>query len=280
MTDDLMFKPGYDGARPPVAMTGPEKQAFRAGRAALVRRLHDAILTLAALGGQADLGVQIGGTPSHIVEFGDRVGEEAVEAPPARFKPTAPQVSDMDRALALLEGLRKPYFKVLLFRALHEFGRENGEQGDWPWPKIGGYFGLSGAWAESVYDATLVQAARRSGLLPPAPVDYAVVAAAAWVNHMWLTNIGTAADPRQAVANIRQKSPVRIEEAFCLWVAGAPLARRIVDATKPLIRNANDHGSWYRIHPDVLADHLTEKAREIGAAWQLEDIATNGKVAA
>jgi hypothetical protein len=277
---ESMFKPGYDGDRPSTTMTGPEKQSYRQGAPAMVKRIHEAMLTLATMDGAVDLGVVIGGTPSHIVEFGDRVGEDAGDSPRAKFKPTPAQVSDMDKALRLLEGLRKSHFRVVLLRALHLFAEEEGERGDWPWAKIGGMFGFSGAWAESAYDAAMVQAARRAGILPMTQKDYAVVVAASFVNHGWLANIGTAADPRQAVSIIRHKSAVKVDDAFAVWVAGPPLAKRVMDAARQHMRNLHDHGSWYRTHPDVLVDLLALSAREVGAEWQIEDIATRGPAAA
>lgn len=277
---DAMFKPGYEGERPSTVLTMPERQQFRQARADLIRRIHAAMLTLGALGGTMDLGIVTGGTPEHIVEFGDRVGEEQAQAPRTKFRPSASQVSDMDKALRLLEGLRPAYFKVVYFRALNEFGRENGEPGDWPWGKIGGYFGLSDRWAESAYDAAIVQAARRSGVLPMVTRDFAVVVAAAWVDRAWLTNVGTAADPRQAVSNLRSKSPVKIEQAFAIWTDGQPVAKRLVTDVRAGMRNLLSHGAWYKVHPDTVNERLVTRAREINAGWMIDDIPLSGLIAA
>jgi len=222
--------------------------------------------------GRAFLGISTGGTPDHVVEFGDRVGEEKQAQPPARFEPTAANVSDMDRALRLLEGLRPPFFKVVLFRALDEFARENAEPGEWPWKKIGGYFGMSDRWAEAAYDAAIVQAARRAGILPMVPNDHAILAVAAWVDGAWLTCLANSADPRQEASNLRSKSPVRIETGFAIWTPGKPLAKRVLDYAKPRLRNLLDHGAWYKVHPDTMAEALIAAARETDTPWHMEDL--------
>jgi hypothetical protein len=275
-----MFKPEYDGDHASTRLSGPEKQAFRMHRAALVRRIQDAMLTLSVQASAGPMGYQIGGTPKHLVEFSDRVGEKVPLPPRAKFRPTAAQVSDMPNALQLLDGLTRPFFKVVMLRALHDFAKENDEPTVWTWKQIGGEFGLSESWAESAYDAAVVQAARRSGLLPAAPADYAVLAVAVWHDRGWLTNLSTAADPRQAVANLKGKSPIRLEQAVTIWTAGQPLARRIVEEVKPEIRNRLSHGAWYKVHPDALVEALIDRARTIGAAWMIEDIAVKGVLAA
>lgn len=266
---DAMFKPGYDGERPSPRLTGPERQTLLQRKAAIVRRLHDAMLTMSVMGGTMNLGVG-NGAPAYIEEFGDRVSQEVEEAPRARFKPTAAQVSDFNAALGLLEGLRPHFFKVVLFRALDEFARENGEIGDWPWRKVGAFFGLSDKWAEGVYNAAIIQAARRSGLLPIVSQEHAVLVCSVWIDHAWLSQLSTSTDPRHDIANLRVKSPVRLTSSFAIWTAGKPLAKRLMDAVKPEI--SNDHASWYRANPDVLAELLIRKAQEMGASWHLEDL--------
>lgn len=277
---DQMFKPGYEGARPSTRLTGPEKQRLLLGKAALVERLHTALLTMAAMEGRASLGIGTGATPAHLEEFADRVGQEKEPEPPARFQPTAAQVSDMDKALGFLEGLRPAFFKVVLLRALHEFAKENGEQGDWPWKRIGGFFGLSERWAESAYDAAIIQAARRSGLLPMCSQDHSVLVVAVWHDRAWLTNLSTTADPRAAVANLKVKSPIALESAFAVWVAGQPVAKRVVELAKPGMRNLLSHGSWYKANPDAVAETLVDVARSVAADWLIEDIAIKGRLAA
>jgi hypothetical protein len=279
-TPDTMFKPEYEGERPKGTLSGPEKQQLRLVKAAVIDRLHAAMLTLTVLRGDGPGALRAAGCPPHLVEFSDRVGEEAAEGPRARWEPTAAQVSDVPKALALLDGLRKPYYTVVKLRALEVFARENDESSPWPWEKIGAQFGLSPNWAQEVYDAAIIQATRRAGLLPMVSNDYGILIAGAWVDRAWLTNLSTASDPRQAVANLKAKSPVRLEQAVIIWVAGAPLAKRIVDAVKPRIRGAVSHGSWYKLHPDGLANDIVEAARKVGADWLYEDVAVRGALAA
>lgn len=279
-TSDQMFKPGYEGDRPATTMTAPERQTLRLAKGQLIRRLHDAMMTMSVLRGAGGQGIGAGATPPHIVEFADRVGEEKAAPASIPFRPTAAQVSDMDAALKLLEGLRPAYFKVVFFRALDEFARYCGEPSPWPWAAIGGYFGMSDRWAEAAYDAAIVQAARRSGVLPTIPADYAVLAVSAWVSHGWLTNISTAGDPRQAVSNLRTKSPVRIEDSYAIWVAGQGVAKRVSEEARKSLRNLLSHGSWYKAHPDTVSQHLIEAARKVDSAWLLEEIPHKGALAA
>lgn len=277
---DGMFKPEYEGDRPKATLSGPEKQQLRLMKAAVVDRLHSAMLTLTVLKGEGPGALRAAGCPQHLVEFSDRVGEEAIEAPRAKWEPTAAQVSDVPKALALLDGLRKPYYTVVKLRALEVFARENDESSPWPWERIGELFGLSGHWAEDVYDAAIVQAARRAGFLPMVSNDYGVVIAAVWSDRAWLSNLSTAADPRAAIANLRTKSPVRLEQAVIVWVAGAPLAKRIVDGVKPKLRGVLSHGSWFKANPDTLVNDVVEAARDSGADWLIEEVAVRGALAA
>lgn len=272
------FKPGYEGERPSTRLTPPEKGAFLQAKAKLVTRLHDAMLSLGALGGTMDLGMG-SGAPSYLAEFGDRVGEEVGQPERARFRPTPAQISDMDAAFRLLDGLRPPWFKVVFFRAHHEFQRANGEAGDWPWKAIGGRFGLSDRWAESAYDAALVQAARRAGILPLVAQDHAILICGAWVERAWLSSLGSSSDPRQDAANLRSKSPVRLEAATALWTSGRPVAKRIIEAAKPKLRNLLDHGAWYKASPDSLADVLIAEARALNLPWHMEDLPTGRRAA-
>lgn len=277
---DQMFKPEYEGVRPTTVLTGPERQDLRAGKPDLVKRLHTAMLTMSVVDGSGPRGFVTGSVPAHIVEFADRVGEEKATPPKSKFEPTAAQVSDMDRALQLLEGLRPRYLKVVLLRALHGFSKECGEPGDWPWESIGGMFGLSESWAKSAYDAAIIQAARRSGLLPKTSTDHAVLAVAAWVDRGWLTNLSTAPDPRQSASNLRTKSPVKIDQAFAFWVAGPPAAKRVVDDARRSMRNLQSHGSWFKAHPDSVADVLVQCAQAAEIAWMFDELPIQGRVAA
>lgn len=276
MTADAMYKPGYEGDRLSSNLSQQEKQALRLGKAALVGRLYDAMLTMSVMDGGGLRGLAAGGTPAHLIEFSDRVGQDKPEPPRHIFKPTAAQVSDMDAALALLEGLRPAYFKVVMLRAFHNFERRCGESGSWTWDAIGGYLGMSARWAEQAHDAAVVQAARRSGLLPRATTDHALFVAGVWADRAWMSNIGTAADPRQAIANLRVKSPLRIESGFAIWVAGPPMAKRVFDDVRKQLRSLNSHAAWFKANPDTICDEIIARAREINASWMIEDIQVKG----
>lgn len=266
------YKPGYDGPRVSTRTTAPERQTLRQQKPEIVRRLHRAMLTLAAQGTTMDLGLRTGSVPQHIRDFGDRVGAEVEEIDPPRFRPTPADVSDILAACDLLQGLRPQFFKVVFLRALNDFGEEEGVGGDWPWSKIGGYFGLSESWAQSAYDQAIVQAARRAGVLPMTPTDHSILVASAFVHGGWLSHVTAAQDPKQALANLRTKSPVRIDQGFCVWVAGLPMAKRVMEVTRLGMRNLLDHGAWYKVHPDRLCAMLTDNARELGSGWMVEDL--------
>jgi hypothetical protein len=270
-TTATMFKPGYDGDRPSTRTTAPERQMLRQGKPDLVRRLHDAMLTLSVQGRAGPAGVK-SNCPAYLVEFADRVGAEQEAPPRARFRPTAAQVSDMPKALALLDGLTRPHFQVVLLHALDEFSREDGGEGDWPWKKIGERFGFSDRWAEGAYEASIIQAARRAGVIPMNQTDYAVLIAGVWHERAWLTNLSTTADPRMAVANMKAKSAIPPAKASAIWLAGPPVAKRIASDLKRDLTNLHSHGSWLKHHPDTLTDLVVKKAREIGAEWMIEDI--------
>lgn len=276
---DTMFKPEYEGEQPSVTLTGPERQMLRLAKHAVVERLHTAMLTQCAVDGEGPMGMAAGAI-EHIVEFADRVGEEVREYERARFRPSPTDVDDMPRALALLNGLRKPYYVVVKMRALDEFARDEGETGPFPWEAIGAAFGLSGRWAEDAYDAAIVQACRRAGVLPMKQLEHALAIFAVWTPQGWLTNIGTAADPRSHVANLKTKSPIRPEIAFAIWVAGVPVAKRIFDGLKLDMRGLHSHGAWYKAHPDVLAERAIGLARNINADWMIDDIPVSERRAA
>jgi hypothetical protein len=267
------FKPGYDGDRPPSRTTAPERQTLRLEKPALVARIHRAMLTLAINGSTVALGIKTGGTPQHIVEFADRVGEEQQDAPMPRFAPKPADVSDMLGALDLLQGLRPAFFKVVFLRALHDFQEEEGARGQWPWAKIGAFFSMSEAWAQNAYDQAIVQAARRAGVLPMMPTDHAILIASTYLAPSgWLTQISGAQEPRQALSNLRSKNAVRIEQATCLWVAGEPVAKRVLDQSKAAMRALLDHGAWYKAHPDRVCEQLVLAAQAVPSVWTIEDI--------
>jgi hypothetical protein len=272
-TDDI-YKPGYEGERPSTRLTGPERQVFLQAKRGLVRRIHDAMMVLSVEGAAAELGLGTG-SPSYLVEFSDKVGQEKEAAPVPRFRPTPAQVSDCGRALELLEGLTRTHIKVVMLRALDEFAREiDNPPGEWPWSKIGAHFGYSDRWAEEAYTAAIVQAARRAGVLPMVSRDHAVVVVSVWVDRGWLTSISTTADPRQELANLRAKSPVRLEQAFTFWMAGSTVTKRVATEAKADMRALHSHGGWYKANPDTVADILVRTAREAGAGWHFEEIDT------
>lgn len=281
MTTDI-FKPDFDGERGSLRLSGPERQTFLLGKRKLVQRLHNAAMTLnfQKYSGPARVG---SGSPAYIVEFSDRVGEELPPPPRALFQPSAAMVSDIndpEGPLSWLNGLRKPFYKVVLMRALHEFAEANGEKSQWDWKAIGQHCGFSERWAENTYQQALIQAARRCGMLPMVTADFGVFVAGVWVNRGWVTHVGTAADPRAAIANLRTKSPVRVETAAVVWVNGAPVAKRIFDELKPELRGLLDHGSWYKANPDSMIERVVSKAQQINAAWQIEDIQQAAALAA
>lgn len=281
MSSELMFKPEYEGERPKATLSGPERNLHRLVKHAVIDRLHTAMLTLNVLPGAGPRANLAGGSPPYIVEFSDRVSSEIEEPKRARFEPTAADVSDMTPALALMDGLHRPFFKVVMLRALNEFAVSEGESEPFPWDVIGEECGgMSGKWAEDAYNAAIVQATRRAGLLPMVSRDYGVVAVAYWVDRGWLTNLSTAADPRNSVSVQKAKSPVRPEQAYAVWVPGQLQARKIVEAVKPHLRGLHDRGAFYKVHPDVLAERIIDAARAIGSDWILEDIAVKGALAA
>jgi hypothetical protein len=278
---DTLYKPDFDGERPNATLSGPERNQHRLVKRAVIDRVHRAMLTLNALprvGPKANLA---GGTPPYIVEFSDRVGAELEEPKRARYEPSATDVTDMVPALELLKGLSRPFYKVVMLRALNEFAVDEGETEPFPWDVIGEEAGgMSGKWAEDAYNAAIVQATRRAGLLPMVSRDYGIVAVAFWVERGWLTKIATASDPRQAVSNAKASSPVKPDQAFALWVPGQMHAKQIVDATRPQLRGLHGHAAFYKVHPDVLSEQLIEAARGLGVAWTYEDIAVRGAMAA
>lgn len=271
MSAEPMFKPGYEGPRPSVHLSGPEKQVLRLNRTELVRRLNEAMLCLSVAEGTGNLGIRAG-TPTAMREFSDLIGRDRDAAARPRFRPTAAQIDAMDSTLKWLEGLTRTHFKVVFLRALDSFDAQ------WPWAKIGGFFGMSDRWAESAYDAALIQAARRAGILPMTTAEFAILVSSVWrsaiVAHErgWMSHIATSANPRQEASNLRGKSPLKLEGATALWVAGPPLAKRIVAATRPRFAGRASHGSWFKVPPEEVLDQLIITARDIGAEWQIEDV--------
>lgn len=278
---DAMFKPEYDGERPSPTLTGPEKNQMRLVKSAVIDRLHTAMLTLNVQPRSGPRANLAGGSPPYIVEFSDRVGAELEEPRRARFEPTTADVSDMVPALALMDGLSRPFFKAVMLRALNEFAVEKGETEPFPWDVIGQECGgLSARWAEDAYNAAIIQAARRAGLLPKVSRDYGIVAVSVWMAQGWLTNLATASDPRNAVAKMKATSPLRPDQAFALWVPGQLHAKRLVETVRPQLRGLHSHGAWFKVHPDVLAEQIIDAARGLGVDWTYEEIAVKGALAA
>lgn len=278
---DTMFKPDYDGERPKATLSGPEQNQHRLVKRAVIDRLHRALLTLGVMpraGPRANLA---GGSPSYIVEFSDKVGAEVEELRRARWEPSNADVSDMLPALELLQGLHRPFIKVVTLRALNEFAIDQGETEPFTWDIIGEECGgMSSRWAEDAYSAVIVQATRRAGLLPMVSRDYGVVVVAFWLDRGWLSKLATASDPRQAVSNTKAGSPLRPEQAYAVWMPGRGEAQRVMEALRPNLRGTHSHSAYFKVHPDVLAEQIIETARTLGVDWTFEDIAVKGALAA
>ena len=273
-----IYKPGYEGERPSIKLSAPERQSFLQQKAVLVRMLHDAMLVLSVSPGADDLRIQ-SNAPTSICEFSDLIGREKEQSPPPKFRPTPEQISNTDAALSFLEGVTRAHFKVVYLRAIGEFG------GGWTWEDIGGYFGMSDRWAESAYDAAMVQAARRAGMLPMTTKDHAILVASVWYDAMdrasrgWITCVTTSADPKQDLSNMRSKSPLKIAEAVAIWTNGKPLSQRIAKDGRRFLNNRALHGGWFRVGPQEVIDRMIQAARDIEAPWHLDEITSARDVA-
>lgn len=266
-----IFKPGYDGAKPSTVLSGPEKQTLRLHHADLVARLNSAMLCLSVSPGVDDLNVR-SASQANLREFSDLVGREKDQVIAPRYKPTAAEIDAVDDTLALLEGLTKSHFKVVLLRAIDSFSD------DWPWARIGSVFGMSDRWAETAYQTAVIQAARRAGILPPATTDFAILVCSVWRDAIqvqdrgWLSSITTTANPRQEASNTRSKSPVRIDGATAIWTSGQPVAKRVVLAARSKLAGRSSHASWFKATPESVIEELVAAARAIEAPWQIEEI--------
>lgn len=260
-----MFKPGYDGPRPSAQLTPLEQEAYARFSEPLIKRLHDAMLTLGAV--MADSPETRGSTmPEYIHTFADKVGWGPEEGPrQVRFQPTAAQHDDLLPTLALLDGLSPVFLKVLALRAVGE------RIGGFSYKAIAERFGKGEPWARRVYAATVVLAARRAGMLDPAPRGWAVVVAAARVGGM-KTYITTARDPQQTLYDLRSKSPIELETAFALWVAGPPEAKALVAKARKNLLGRVSHGSWHLIPPEDMADLLIEEQTRVARPWEIEHL--------
>lgn len=260
-----MFKPGFDGERPSPQLTPLETEAYVRVAEPLIRRLHDAMLTLGALAAEGRSGGS--SMPEYIHTFADKVGWDPAEGPPqVRFRPTSAQLDDFLPTMQLLDGLSPAFLKVLALRAVGE------KVGGFSYRAIAERFGKGEAWAKRVHAAAVVLAARRTGLLDPAPKGWAVLVAAAEVGG-WRTYLTTARDPQQALYDVRSKSPIELSVAFALWVAGPPEAKTLAQTARKNLLGRVSHGSWHMIPPedmaDLLIDHQTQRARP----WELEHLA-------
>lgn len=259
-----MFKPDFEGSRPSGQLTRLETEAYARFAEPLIKRLHDAMLTLGALNGERhSRGCSM---PEYIHTFADKVGWDPDEEPRVlRFQPTAAQHDDLIPTLQLLDGLSPVFLKVLALRAVGQ------RIGGFSYATIAERFGKGEPWAKRVYSAVVVLAARRAGLLDPAPKGWAVVVVAVRVGG-WKTYLTTARDPQQALYDLRSKSPVELEAAFALWVAGKPEAHALVERARKDLLGRVSHGSWHIIPPADMADLLIDEQTRIARPWDLEPL--------
>ncbi|MGQ3018752.1 hypothetical protein [Phenylobacterium sp.] len=264
-----MFKPGYEGVTPSSRLSPVEVAQFEARKDALVARLTDAMLTLSVL--EADDPSGKGSAwPAYVREFGDLTGrdEESLreaETRPARFAAKPHHLESLLPTLALLDGLRPVYLKVLFLRAIGSY------YGGFSFPAIGDRFGKTGEWARHTYEAVVIQAARRDGLLAPEPAGWAVLVTGVRSGG-WRSYVTTARDPSHQLRDLKAKSPIVLEDAFALWTAGQPVAQRLAKQARVHLLGRATHGSWHRISPDDMADLLITEARKIRAEWSIENL--------
>lgn len=257
-----MFKSGYEGDRPSGRLTPLEAERAARFSEPLRRRLHDAMLVLGALSAERMGG---GSTwPEYVHTFADKIGWESEEAPAVvRFRPTAAQLDDFLPTMALLEGLSPAFTRVLALRAIGE------RIGGFSFAAIAERYGKPEAWARRVYAATVVLAARRSGLLEPTPKGWAVVVVAVRTGG-WRTYITTARDPQAALYDLKAKSPLELEAAFAFWTAGKPEAAHLTSVVRKNLLSRVSHGSWHLIPPEDMADQLIDEQTKVERPWEIE----------
>lgn len=258
-----IFKPGFDGARQEARLTPLEAEQYARFSDPLRRRLHDAMLTLGALSAER-VGGGTSSMPEYIHTFADKVGWDPEEGPRVvRFQPTAAQLDDFLPAVALLDGVSPVFLKVLSLRAVGE------RIGGFSFAVIAERFGKPEAWARRVYAAVVVLAARRSGLLDPAPKGWAIVVVGVRRGG-WLSYITTAREPQAALYDLRAKSPMELESAFAFWTAGKPEAAALATTARKNLLGRVSHGSWHHIPPEDMADLLIEEQTRVARPWELE----------
>lgn len=268
---DRAIHPGYDGPGPTAGERRDGSRLVFDGRlaeqkTALVERIHRAMLTLRTLPKVSAPGFGVA-WPDYIQEFSDAVGVEKQDAP-IRFRPTRGDHDDMLAALQLLEGLRPEYFHVVLLKAAGDFfGRIS-------WADIGDQFGRSEAWARDAYDRAIIQAARRVGIAPVAPEDYAVLCASVLSDQVFLTWIGTTKNPRQTLYDLKHKNALPVVDAFAVWVPGKPIAKRISEAARALHGHQRLRGAWFMANPFDVEDTILTQAIHANAAWKVESLAS------
>ncbi|HCQ52704.1 MAG TPA: hypothetical protein DIV82_00395 [Brevundimonas diminuta] len=259
-----MFKPGYEGPRTEGRMTPLEAQNYARHAEPLIKRLHDAMLTLGALSDENRGG---GSTwPEYVHTFADKVGWDADSEPvKLRYRPTAAQLSDFLPTLQLLDGLSPVFMRVLALRAVGE------KVGGFSFAVIGERFGRTEAWARRVHAAVVILAARRSGLLAPAPKGWAIVIAGVRFGG-WRSFITTARDPSAALYDLRAKSPVELEAAYAFWTAGKAEAAALAKIARQNMLGRVSHGSWHLMSPEDMADLLIEEQTRLERPYDLEPL--------
>jgi hypothetical protein len=266
-----LYRAGYDGATASDRVTPKERERFDQALPRLVRRLHDAMLLLTVLDAH-NPGGRGSGWPDYVHDFADKVAQGEIEqdARPKRFDPTRAQIDDFLPAMALMDGLRPIYHRVVFLRALGEFigGRADGFSFD----SIGDRYGKSGEWARKAYESVLVQAARRAGLLTLTQRGWAVLLAS--VDYAGArTIITTAADPDTQLRDLKAKSPIAIEGAVAIWTPGQETAKRLSGDLRKALAGRFSHNAWARMGLDDMIDLTLDLARSARIDWTVEALA-------
>lgn len=279
MTADLapktaLYRAGFDGPMASDRLTPREREPFDKALPRLRRRLHDAMLLLTVLDAHNPAG-RGSGWPDYVHDFADKVAQSEIEQEgrPKTFDPTRAQIDDFLPAMALLDGLRPVYHRVVFLRALGEFvgGRADGYSFD----AIGDRHGKSGEWARMAYESVMVQAARRSGLLAAEPRGWAVMAASVQYGgaRSFLT---TAGDPGHQIRDLKSKSPIGLEGALAFWTPGQSAAKRLAHQVRGRLAGRFTHGPWALIGLDDLLDLMMGEARAMCIDWSVETLNVGG----